>query len=146
VTAGTAARADRCRSLNEPRADLEAKVCAGQSTHGTYVHDVHRIWVGERSVLVDADLGLVTAIKNLDFVGVCHIPSESDAPGTENATFLIELDLRTEIECLTASRFFAERIAAVVPGISHVVILKPAFTGLVANRTIDGMMKKQELQ
>ena len=94
---------------------------------------------------MNADFGSVSAIEDQDLVRLRHVARESHAARAEDAAFLIELDQRSEVEGFLAAGFLAQRIAAVVAGIRHVVVLKPAFAGLIAHRAVDRMMQQQKL-
>jgi len=87
----------------------------------------------------------VPTIENLDFVRPGYIPGEPNAPRAKDASFLIEFDQWTEVECFAPPGFLAERKPAVVAGVRHVVVLQPAFARLIANWTVNRMMKEQKL-
>src|SRR2546421_4957168 len=78
-------------------------------------------------------------------MSLCDTPREPDTARAENAAFLIEFYQRTEVESLSAPRFLTKRIAAVVAGMGHVVVLQPAFPGLIANGAIDRMVEQEKL-
>ena len=82
----------------------------------------------------------MAAAENLDFVGLCNVLRKPNASRAEDASFLIELYQRPKIESLSAARLLPERIPAVVAGMRRVVVLQPAFSGLIADRAIDRMM------
>src|SRR4051812_23445927 len=88
---------------------------------------------------------MMPAAKYLNLVRLRDIACESHAAGAQDASFLVELDERAEVECLEPACFLAKRKAAVMSGLAHVVVLEPAFAGLVAHRAVDGMVQEQEL-
>ena len=94
---------------------------------------------------MNCDLRRMAAIQYDDLVSMRHIPGESDASRAQDAALLIQLHERAKILCFFPTGFFGSRIAARVAGVRHVVILKPAFAGLIAYRTVDRMMEEQEL-
>src|SRR6187401_13293 len=84
-------------------------------------------------------------VEHLNLVRPSHVPCEPNTARAKDATLLVELYERTKVEGFAPSRFLAERITAVVAGVSHVVVLQPAFARLITNRTIDRMMEKKKL-
>jgi len=142
VAARTAPGASRIRTFQKPHPDFESEITARQGSDRTSINDIHRIRIIQRPVFKNADLGIMTPVENLNLVCLRHIAREPNAARAKNASFLVELYKRAEIECFFAARFLAKRVAAVMPGVSHVVILKPTFTGLVANRAVDRMMQQ----
>src|SRR6188768_3714966 len=87
----------------------------------------------------------MSSIQDDDLAGLCHVPGKAHAACAENAAFLVQLDERSKILCFLATGFSGPRIPARVAGIGHVVVLEPAFTGLIAYRAIDRMMEEKEL-
>jgi hypothetical protein len=87
----------------------------------------------------------VPTAEDLNFIRLGYVPSKTNAARAKDAPFLIEFYERPKIERLSAACFLAERIAAVVAGMCHVVVLQPTFSGLIANGAIDRMMKQKKL-
>ena len=84
-------------------------------------------------------------VEDLNFVRLGYVPRKTNASGAKDASFLIELYKRSEVECFSAAGFLAQKKAAVVAGVRHVVVLKPTFTGLIANGAVYGVMEEQKL-
>jgi hypothetical protein len=84
-------------------------------------------------------------VEDLNFVRLSYVPRKTNASGAKDASFLIELYKRSEVECFSAAGFLSQKKAAVVAGVRHVVVLQPTLAGLVANRAIDGVVEEQEL-
>jgi len=86
----------------------------------------------------------MSAAEHLNFVGLRNISRKSNATRAEDASFLIELDERTEVERFSATSLLSKRVPAVMASMGHVVILEPTLAGLIANGTIDWMVKEEE--
>ena len=84
-------------------------------------------------------------VEDLNFVGLRYVARETHTPRAEDAALLIQFDQRTQIESFAPASLLSERVATVVARVSHVIVLQPAFSGLITDRTIDRMMKQQEL-
>src|SRR5262245_1696682 len=88
---------------------------------------------------------MVPAAEHLDFIGLCHVARETNTACTEDASFLIQLDQWSQRKGLEAAFFLTQRIPAIVTRVCHVIVLKPAFAGLITDGTIYRMVKQQEL-
>ena len=145
IASGAAAGAHRWRAFQKPNADLKSKVGACQRADGTYVHDISGVRIIQRTIFKNANLRTVSPIKDLDFIRLGDIPGESNATRAEDASFLIELDKRTEVECFTPASFLAKRKPAIMACMRHVVVLQPAFPRLVTDWAVNGVMKQKKL-
>src|SRR5206468_8355264 len=106
--------------------------------------DIHGIGIVQRPVFKYADFGIMPAAEHLNFVRLRDVSRKSNATRAEDASFLIELDERTEVERFSTASLLAKRVPAVMASMGHVVILQPTLAGLIANGTIDWMMKQEE--
>src|SRR5436190_16599295 len=88
VAAGAAAAADRRSSFEEPHANFESKIHAGERSHRAHVDDVSGICIVQRTVLKDANFRMVPAAEHLDFIRVRHVPCEANTACAEDAPFL----------------------------------------------------------
>jgi hypothetical protein len=144
IAACAAPATHRGRSLEKPHTHFESKIRTGQSADRTNIDDIPRVSIIERAIFKNSDFGMMTATEDLDLIRLRHVFREPDAPRAQNAAFLIEFHQRPQRKSLKPSGLLAERKTAVVSGVRHVVILKPALARLVTNRTVNGVMQQQE--
>ena len=83
--------------------------------------------------------------KYRQFSRFADIASEANASRAQDAALLIQHDMRADGGCFfTFPLVFIE--ARVVKTVLHVIILQFALTGLIADRTIQRMIQKEELK
>ncbi len=74
-----------------------------------------------------------------------YFPGETHAPRAENAPFLVQDDIRPDRKRLLPLLLILVETRIVDP-VVHVIVLELAFAGLVAHRTVEGMVDEQEFE
>ena len=145
ITPRAAAAADRVRSLEKPRTDLESKVRTRERANRTDIDDIAGVGIVEGLIFVNGDLSGVTAVEDPDLARLRHVARETDASRAEDAALLVQLHERPKCYGLHPAGLLRSRIAALMARVCHVVVLKPALAGLIAHRAVDRMVQEQKL-
>src|SRR5207247_5471783 len=126
-------------------AGLEVEIALGEGADGTDVYHVRRVAIVQLMTGADADLGVVAAIEDAELAGLGDLVGEAHTAGAEDASLLVEHDMRPERHGLVLLHLlFAE--ARIVQAEVEVEILQVAFARLVADGTVERMVGEQELQ
>ena len=131
-------------SLRNQTRILKLKIRAGQSSYWTKIHRIERIIVGQFLTRETSQRGKASSINETQNVVIRHLLTETDASGTKDTAFIVKGYARPEARAL-GLYVLALLVTAVTPAIVRGEFLQPAFPGLIANRTIQGMIDQQEI-
>ena len=152
---------NRRRVGQEPYTLLEAEVLRGHGAHGANVSHAKVIFVIELFTRERSNVGMVGAASELQLFGTGNRTHKAHATVALHAAFFVEQNTGTEVHMLTTTELalrineLVRRITMVVLAVFgahtrfvlarfHIVFLKGAFTGLVANRAIEGVVHQHE--
>ena len=125
-------------------ASPEAVPGIGQGTDRADLHGVAREVGVERGVLTDPDLLLGSPLQQVDEGIAGDLVGEPGAPRTGHAPLAVEQDLRAHVDRL-GERALRPLEAALRPSGAHGLVLQRALPALVADRTVQRVVQKQEL-
>src|SRR5580765_4762094 len=88
---------------------------------------------------------MITAVRYRKLVGFSDLLAKAHAAGALDTALAVEDDVGAENRFLPIMHL-ADFEAAFLAVMLHVIILQPALSGLIADRTVDRMIDEQELQ
>ena len=145
VAAFAAAVADAGILLQEPDPLLEAEIARGHGPDRADVDDVQGVAVIQRFPGENRDPGGIGPVDDAELTSLGDLPGEPDTAAAENAAFLVVHHPAAEIHALALGHL-VDPHAAVVQAVIHVIVLQGAFSGLVADRAVNGMVDQFEFQ
>jgi hypothetical protein len=142
VTAiGTARTNGRNRFFQKPYPLFETGVPTRQSSYWTNMDGVEGVRVVQRFPRESDNLTPVTSLIDPQLRIFSHFRAETDATHTQNTTFGIIHNMRTDRVSFTSLGFLLQLETALVAADLHIIVLKAALSCLVADGAIDGVMK-----
>src|SRR6201999_387076 len=98
IAAGGAARANAFGLLKEPDPHLESEIGAGECADRTDVNGVKRVITVQHASGMCGQIGMAAAAGETQHIVVSHFFHEANAPGTKDATFIIQSDPGTQVD------------------------------------------------
>jgi hypothetical protein len=144
AAAGTAG-ADGVGLVEVPDAHFIAEVPVRERPDGADVHDVARVGVVERHARRHVDALLVAATEDAELVGLGDVVDEARAARAQDAALLVEHDVGARLDALALVLLVLAHLALVLADL-HVVVLKTAFAGLVADGAVERVVDEMELE
>ena len=145
VAALAATITDRRGAGEIPDSGLETEVAFGQRTNGTDIHNVRGVTVVELASGVDPQLRVIPAIEDSELAGLRDLVGEAHAPGTEDATLLVQHHVRAQCDGLVLLDLLLPE-PRVIKSEVQIEILQVALTGLIAYRAVERVIGQQEFE
>jgi hypothetical protein len=144
VAAVCAARADGRDISQEPDADLEAEILAGERSDRADVAGADRVAVVEGLSRECGDDGRVGAAQHGELAGLGDLAAEAHAPSAEDAALLVEEDAGSDVDPLPELAL-GLLVAAVGDPVIEAVVLQLALPRLIADRAVERMVDQEQL-
>src|SRR5690606_10352841 len=129
--------------LGKPNTVFKAKRFVRQCAHRTYVNDIAREVVVDSVLDVRGNFGSVATADDAMYAFLGQLVSYVHATITENTARHVQLYFVTDVDLIKRAPL------KLITGSFHAVlvreVLQMAFSGLVANRTVQRVVNKQKL-
>ena len=133
VAAGRATGANGIVLRKEPGPLFVQEIFVEQGTYRAEVDNISGKRIVEGLPREDVDLRVIATIDDLEFCCARDLASEPDAPGTHDATVLVELNVGRDVFTRIDDPLFDEPMRSLTVFIA--VILQTALASLVATKT-----------
>jgi hypothetical protein len=144
ASTGTAC-ADGILLAQVPDAALKAKLPFGEGPNGTDVNHISGIGVVQHSARIKINDGPVSAVEDAQFIGLGNLLAKTGATSAEDTAFLIQNNMGPDDGSLFRLVFIFEESAVMLADF-HVEVLEVAFTCLITDGAIQGMIDQEKFE